>query len=97
MRGRPGPDCLPPLPVAPWQPGRVGGYKGPSPEMPTELKHDGRRPDMDVSSQFQDSKLVRQQGYIEGQWVGADGGGTDDVANPADGRKVGTDRKSAGM
>src|SRR3546814_13081917 len=42
MRGRPVPTCRPPLPVAPWQPGRVGGYKGPSPEMPTELKNDGR-------------------------------------------------------
>src|SRR3546814_455133 len=58
--------------------------------MPTELKHDGRRPDMDVSSQFQDSKLFRQQCYIDGQWVGADGGGTIDVTNPADGSKIGT-------
>ncbi|MET4701092.1 succinate-semialdehyde dehydrogenase/glutarate-semialdehyde dehydrogenase [Constrictibacter sp. MBR-5] len=45
---------------------------------------------MDVSSQIKDSKLFRQQCYIDGQWVGADSGETIDVTDPADGGKIGT-------
>ncbi|WP_037503088.1 NADP-dependent succinate-semialdehyde dehydrogenase [Sphingomonas jaspsi] len=36
------------------------------------------------------SKLLRQQCYIDGQWVDADNGETLDVTNPATGEKLGT-------
>ncbi|MEO3433180.1 NADP-dependent succinate-semialdehyde dehydrogenase [Inquilinus sp. CAU 1745] len=39
---------------------------------------------------FNDPKLFRQQAYIDGAWVDADGGKTIDVTNPADGSKIGT-------
>ncbi|MFN4089416.1 MAG: NADP-dependent succinate-semialdehyde dehydrogenase [Alphaproteobacteria bacterium] len=45
---------------------------------------------MDVSNQIQDRSLFRQQCYIDGQWVDADGGETIDVTDPADGSKIGT-------
>lgn len=37
-----------------------------------------------------DSKLFRQQNYIDGKWVDADGGESIDVVNPATGDKLGT-------
>ena len=37
-----------------------------------------------------DSKLFRQQCYVDGQWVDADNGSTIDVTNPADGSVIGT-------
>lgn len=37
-----------------------------------------------------DSALFRQQAYINGQWVGADAGGTISVDNPATGALIGT-------
>ena len=37
-----------------------------------------------------DPKLFRQQCYIDGAWVDADGGGTIPVENPATGEKLGT-------
>ncbi len=40
--------------------------------------------------QLTDSKLFRQQGYIDGAWMDADSGKTIDVDNPADGSVVGT-------
>src|SRR5690606_35066005 len=40
--------------------------------------------------QLKDQSLFRQQCYIDGQWVDADGGGTVDVTNPADGSVLGT-------
>ncbi|HEX5421128.1 MAG TPA: NADP-dependent succinate-semialdehyde dehydrogenase [Gammaproteobacteria bacterium] len=40
--------------------------------------------------QLKDSKLLRMQCYIDGEWCDADGGGTIDVTNPATGRKLGT-------
>jgi succinate-semialdehyde dehydrogenase / glutarate-semialdehyde dehydrogenase len=43
-----------------------------------------------VSLQLKDPTLLRQQGYIDGKWVDADGRGTLDVANPATGEKIGT-------
>ena len=40
--------------------------------------------------QLKDSTLLRQQCYVNGAWVGADSGGTADVANPATGERLGT-------
>ncbi len=40
--------------------------------------------------QLKDPKLFRQQCYIDGQWVDADGGGTIPVTNPANGAALGT-------
>ena len=40
--------------------------------------------------QLSDSKLFRQQCYIDGRWVDADERGTIDVTNPADGSRLGT-------
>ncbi len=37
-----------------------------------------------------DAKLFRQQCYIDGAWVSADGGGTIPVENPANGERLGT-------
>jgi succinate-semialdehyde dehydrogenase/glutarate-semialdehyde dehydrogenase len=37
-----------------------------------------------------DAKLFRQQCYIDGAWVDADGGGTIAVENPANGERLGT-------
>jgi succinate-semialdehyde dehydrogenase/glutarate-semialdehyde dehydrogenase len=36
------------------------------------------------------TELLRQACYIDGQWVGADDGGSADVSNPANGEKVGS-------
>ena len=43
-----------------------------------------------MSIQLKDPSLLRQQAYIDGTWIGADGGGTLDVHNPANGEKLGT-------
>jgi len=43
-----------------------------------------------LSIQLKDPSLLRQQAYIDGTWIGADGGGTLDVHNPANGEKLGT-------
>jgi succinate-semialdehyde dehydrogenase/glutarate-semialdehyde dehydrogenase len=43
-----------------------------------------------VSLQLKDPTLLRQQSYIDGQWVDADSRGTIDVRNPATGEKIGT-------
>ncbi|MGJ3260573.1 MAG: NADP-dependent succinate-semialdehyde dehydrogenase [Rhodospirillales bacterium] len=40
--------------------------------------------------QLKDSKLFRQQCFIDGAWVDADNGETVDVTNPATGEKLGT-------
>ena len=40
--------------------------------------------------QLKDSALLRQQCYVNGAWVAADGGGTADVGNPATGERLGT-------
>ncbi|OWJ68800.1 NADP-dependent succinate-semialdehyde dehydrogenase [Inquilinus limosus] len=40
--------------------------------------------------QLTDSKLFRQQCYIDGRWADADDGRVIDVTNPADGAKLGT-------
>src|SRR5882757_3678999 len=40
--------------------------------------------------QLSDSKLFRQQSYIDGRWVDADDGRVIDVTNPAGGAKLGT-------
>ena len=39
---------------------------------------------------LKDSALFRQQCYVDGRWRDADGGATHEVANPADGRRIGT-------
>ncbi len=39
---------------------------------------------------LQEQGLLRQQGYIDGTWSGADSGATLDVTNPATGEKLGT-------
>ena len=43
-----------------------------------------------MSLQLKDPTLLRQQSYIDGEWVDADGRGTLDVKNPATGEKIGT-------
>src|SRR5271168_2400947 len=40
--------------------------------------------------QLKDDKLFRLKGHIDGAWVGADGGGTITVRNPATGEELGT-------
>ncbi|GHD61629.1 NAD-dependent succinate-semialdehyde dehydrogenase [Thalassobaculum fulvum] len=45
---------------------------------------------MDLVSRLKDPSLFRQQAYVDGAWVDADGGGTVDVDDPATGRKIGT-------
>ena len=40
--------------------------------------------------QLKDSRLFRQQCFIDGEWVNADGGSTVDVTNPATHEKLGT-------
>jgi len=39
---------------------------------------------------LRDAALFRQQAYLDGEWTGADGGGTREVANPATGERLGT-------
>ena len=39
---------------------------------------------------LKDSSLLRQQAYIDGAWVDADGSGTREVINPATGARIGT-------
>jgi succinate-semialdehyde dehydrogenase/glutarate-semialdehyde dehydrogenase len=43
-----------------------------------------------VTLQLKDPTLLRQQSYIDGQWVDADSRGTLDVINPATREKIGT-------
>jgi succinate-semialdehyde dehydrogenase/glutarate-semialdehyde dehydrogenase len=43
-----------------------------------------------VGIQLKDPSLLRQQSYINGEWLNADGGATLDVRNPATGDKIGT-------
>jgi succinate-semialdehyde dehydrogenase/glutarate-semialdehyde dehydrogenase len=43
-----------------------------------------------VMLELKDSALLRQACYIDGEWVGADDGGTVPVANPADGSIIAT-------
>ncbi len=43
-----------------------------------------------MTLQLKDPTLLRQQSYIDGKWVDADGRGTIDVKNPATGEKIGT-------
>jgi len=45
---------------------------------------------MDLVSRLKDPSLFRQQGYVDGAWVDADGGGTVAVDDPATGRTIGT-------
>jgi succinate-semialdehyde dehydrogenase/glutarate-semialdehyde dehydrogenase len=39
---------------------------------------------------LKDPALFRQQCYVDGRWRDAEGGATHEVANPADGRRIGT-------
>src|SRR5687768_1127926 len=43
-----------------------------------------------VAPTLKDPTLLRQQCYVNGQWVGADDGATKPVTNPADGSVIGT-------
>ncbi|HEY9567086.1 MAG TPA: NAD-dependent succinate-semialdehyde dehydrogenase [Thalassobaculum sp.] len=45
---------------------------------------------MDLVSRLKDPTLFRQQAYVDGAWVGADGGGTVGVDDPATGQRIGT-------
>ena len=45
---------------------------------------------MDLVSRLKDPSLFRQQGYVDGAWVDADGGGTVAVDDPATGKTIGT-------
>jgi succinate-semialdehyde dehydrogenase / glutarate-semialdehyde dehydrogenase len=45
---------------------------------------------MDIRSKLSDPSLFCEQGYIDGAWVDADGGGKVDVTDPATGDVVGT-------
>src|SRR5574342_526368 len=45
---------------------------------------------VESSFQLKDGGLLRQQGYIDGQWVDADDTTTIVVRNPADSRQIGT-------
>jgi succinate-semialdehyde dehydrogenase/glutarate-semialdehyde dehydrogenase len=45
---------------------------------------------MVIGMQLKDSKLLRQQALIDGQWSDAQGGATVDVVNPATQQKLGT-------
>jgi succinate-semialdehyde dehydrogenase/glutarate-semialdehyde dehydrogenase len=46
--------------------------------------------DANFSLQLKDTKLFRQQGYINGEWRDADSKATINVTNPADGSVIGT-------
>jgi succinate-semialdehyde dehydrogenase / glutarate-semialdehyde dehydrogenase len=50
----------------------------------------GPSPAEDIAMKLTDAKLFRQQCYIDGAWVDADGGGTIPVENPANGERLGT-------
>ena len=43
-----------------------------------------------MTLELKDPALLRQQSYIDGKWVDADGGATLDVINPATREKIGT-------
>src|SRR5919197_226584 len=43
-----------------------------------------------MALQLSDPKLFRQQCYVDGKWIDADGGGSIPVENPATGEKLGT-------
>jgi succinate-semialdehyde dehydrogenase/glutarate-semialdehyde dehydrogenase len=45
---------------------------------------------MDLASKLSDPSLFRQQAYVDGAWVGAAGGGTVRVDDPATGETIGT-------
>ena len=47
-------------------------------------------PDSRTPIRLEDPALLSQRGYIDGKWVGAEGGATMDVVNPATGGKIGT-------
>jgi succinate-semialdehyde dehydrogenase/glutarate-semialdehyde dehydrogenase len=47
-------------------------------------------PREDAMLQLTDKKLFRQQCYVDGEWVGADGGGTIAVTDPASGETLGS-------
>ena len=46
--------------------------------------------DAKVKVSLEDPSLFRQQCYLNGEWVDADGGGTTEVNNPATGEVIGT-------
>ncbi|MGH8677839.1 MAG: NADP-dependent succinate-semialdehyde dehydrogenase [Burkholderiales bacterium] len=46
--------------------------------------------DANFAVQLKDQKLFRQQCYLDGKWIDADGKGTINVTNPADGGVIGT-------
>jgi succinate-semialdehyde dehydrogenase/glutarate-semialdehyde dehydrogenase len=46
---------------------------------------------------LKDPKLFREQCYIDGQWVGADSGKSVEVDNPANGKRLGSVPRLAGV
>ncbi|MCB2052889.1 MAG: NAD-dependent succinate-semialdehyde dehydrogenase [Geminicoccaceae bacterium] len=44
----------------------------------------------DIRNQLKDTKLFREQCYVDGQWIDAEGGGTVPVEDPATGEQIGT-------
>jgi succinate-semialdehyde dehydrogenase/glutarate-semialdehyde dehydrogenase len=55
---------------------------------PHSYDHDNQSEE--TAMKLKDPKLFRQQCYIDGAWVDADGGGAIPVENPANGEKLGT-------
>jgi succinate-semialdehyde dehydrogenase/glutarate-semialdehyde dehydrogenase len=45
---------------------------------------------MGAKLKLDDSALLREQCYVDGEWVGATGGGTIEVENPATGERIGS-------
>jgi succinate-semialdehyde dehydrogenase/glutarate-semialdehyde dehydrogenase len=45
---------------------------------------------MGAKLKLDDSTLLREQCYVDGEWVGATGGGTIEVENPATGERIGS-------
>jgi len=45
---------------------------------------------MRAKVKLNDSSLLREQCYVDGEWVGATGGGANEVANPATGEVIGS-------
>src|SRR5690606_19108540 len=43
-----------------------------------------------MTLQLSDQSLFRQQAYVDGEWIDADGGGMIVVVDPADGSRLGT-------
>src|SRR5690242_19312726 len=63
---------------------------GSRPAAMTDQSRYARSPMEVIAMKLTDAKLFRQQCYIDGAWVDADGRGTIPVENPANGERLGT-------